>query len=497
MKIKRFIGRNMREAIRMVREEQGPDSVILSNRRVPGGIEVVAAVDYDEALMQASLRRSAEPAAAAPAHLPAPEAEALPARAPLAPHPLARPPVDQLLAEFGEPDAPMPATAPTMSPAMAPASAMSDRTALAPTRSNGPMPAASQAQTLVHAVSGSHAMAARYAPAAAASHEFLELQRAMSQELGGMRRMIEEQLAGMAWNDLRRNRPQRYTVLKTLTDLGLDAPLAREIAEALPDSTTDERARFLPLGLLARRIPVAREDLILEGGVIALVGPTGVGKTTTIAKLAARYAERHGLRDIALVAMDHYRIGAAEQLYTYGRLLGVPVYTATPQQSLRDVLHRLGDRRLVLIDTVGMSPRDQNLKQQIDLLTSASPRLKFWLTMSATSQSHDQDEVVRRFSGAAADGESRLAACVISKLDETTRIGGALSAAIRHRLPLAYVTDGQRVPEDLQIARADGLVIRAQQLARNAPMDLDDDTMALRFANSFDKSATAGAPGHG
>jgi len=117
--------------------------------------------------------------------------------------------------------------------------------------------------------------------------------------------------------------------------------------------------------------------------------------------------------------------------------------------------------------------------------------------MSATSQSHDQDEVVRRFSGAAADGESRLAACVISKLDETTRIGGALSAAIRHRLPLAYVTDGQRVPEDLQIARADGLVIRAQQLARNAPMDLDDDTMALRFANSFDKSATAGAPGHG
>jgi len=475
MKIKRFIGKNMREAIRMVREEQGPDSVILSNRRVPGGIEVVAAVDYDEALMQASLRRSVEPAVAAPAPLPEPEAEPLPVRAPVAPHPLAHPPVDRLLAAFGEPEAP----------------------AARPGRPGGAGGSGSQAATLVHAVSGANAIAAGYAPSNLPSHEVLELQRTMSQELGGMRRMIEEQLAGLAWNDLRRNRPQRYTVLKTLTDLGLDAPLAREIADQLPESTSDERARFLPLGLLARRIPVAREDLILDGGVIALVGPTGVGKTTTIAKLAARYAERHGLRDIALVAMDHYRIGAAEQLYTYGRLLGVPVYTATPQQSLRDVLHRLGDRRLVLIDTVGMSPRDENLKQQIEMLASANARLKFWLTMSATSQSHDQDEVIRRFSGAAGEGgESRLAACVISKLDETTRIGGALSAAIRHRLPLAYVTDGQRVPEDLQIARADGLVIRAQQLARNAPMELDDDTMALRFAHSFDKSATPGVQAH-
>ncbi|MCX7071585.1 MAG: flagellar biosynthesis protein FlhF [Gammaproteobacteria bacterium] len=467
MKIKRFIGRNMREAIRMVREEQGPDSVILSNRRVPGGIEVVAAVDYDEALMQASLRRPAEPAAAA-APQPEPEAERLPPRPPVAPHPLAHPPVDRLLAEFGEPDA-------------------------VPQSPSRPSAAAgNQAASLVHAVSGAHAMAA------APSGEFLELQRTMSQELGGMRRMIEEQLAGLAWNELRRNRPQRYAVLKTLTDLGLDAPLAREIADALPDATSDERARFLPLGLLARRIPVAREDLILEGGVIALVGPTGVGKTTTIAKLAARYAERHGLRDIALVAMDHYRIGAAEQLYTYGRLLGVPVYTATPQQSLRDVLTRLGDRRLVLIDTVGMSPRDHNLQQQIEMLAAANSRLKFWLTMSATSQSHDQDEVIRRFSGATGDGgDSRLAACVISKLDETTRIGGALSAAIRHRLPLAYVTDGQRVPEDLQIARADGLVIRAQQLARNAPMELDDDTMALRFAPRLDAATATGVQVHG
>lgn len=465
MKIKRFIGRNMREAIRLVREEQGPDSVILSNRRVPGGIEVVAAVDYDEALMQASLRRPVEAAAPAPAPVAEPEVDAEPPRAPVPPHPLSKVPVDRLLAEFGEPEAPAPR------PVMA-----------AP---------ANQAASLVHAVSGSHAMAAAYAPAAP-SAEFQQLKN----ELGGMRRLIEEQLAGLAWNDLRRNKPQRYHVLKTLTDLGLDTQLAREIAEQIPESTTDERARFLPLGLMARKIPVAREDLILDGGVIALVGPTGVGKTTTIAKLAARYAERHGLRDIALVAMDTYRIGAAEQLYTYGRLLGVPVYTVTPQQSLREMLSRLGDRRLVLIDTVGMSPRDANLQQQIATLADASPRLKVWLTIAATSQSRDQDEVIRRFGGVAGEGDGRLAACVLSKLDETTRIGGALSAAIRHRLPIAYVADGQRVPEDLQVARPDSLVIRAQQLARSAPQDLDDDTMALRFASSFDKTSPAGVQAH-
>jgi len=472
MKIKRFIGRNMREAIRLVREEQGPDSVILSNRRVPGGIEVVAAVDYDEALMQASLRRPAEAAAPAPAPVVAaePEVAAEPPRAPVPPHPLSKLPVDRLLAEFGEPEDRI---APAPRPAMA--------------------AAANQAASLVHAVSGNHAMAAACAPAATPSAEFQQLKN----ELGGMRRLIEEQLAGLAWNDLRRNKPQRYNVLKTLTDLGLDTALARDIAEQIPESTSEERARFLPLGLLARRIPVAREDLILDGGVIALVGPTGVGKTTTIAKLAARYAERHGLRDIALVAMDTYRIGAAEQLYTYGRLLGVPVYTVTPQQSLREMLTRLGDRRLVLIDTVGMSPRDVNLQQQIATLSEASPRLKVWLTIAATSQSHDQDEVIRRFGGVAGEGAGRLSACVLSKLDETTRIGGALSTAIRHRLPIAYVADGQRVPEDLQVARPDSLVIRAQQLARNTPQDLDDDTMALRFASSFDKSnPAAGVQAH-
>ena len=494
MKIKRFIAKNMREAIRMVRDEQGPDSVILSNRRVQGGIEVVAAVDYDEALMQQSLRRAAQPAVAAPPPPPPPPPKPEPVAASM---PSIRSPLELLLAEFGEPDTIAPAVAAPPAPTMQIAAAPPMTAAMAqPTQVAGsvrPVMSSTQAASLMHAVSGSNAVAASMA----LPNEYLEMQRGMTRELSDMRRMIEQQLAGLAWNDLRANRPQRYAVLKTLTDLGLDTALAREIADQLPDATTEERARFLPLGLLARRIPVAKHDVVLDGGILALVGPTGVGKTTTIAKLAARYAERHGLRDIALVAMDHYRIGAQEQLYTYGRLLGVPVYTVTPQQSLRDTLAKLADRKLVLIDTVGMSPRDGALVHQIEMLADASPRLKAYLTISATSQSGDQDEVVRRFGGvqSPANPGGRLAGCILSKLDETSRIGGALSVAIRHQLPLAYVTDGQRVPEDLQVARADQLVIRAQQLARATPMELDDDMMALKFASMFDGSTVGSAHG--
>jgi flagellar biosynthesis protein FlhF len=313
------------------------------------------------------------------------------------------------------------------------------------------------------------------------NEELLQLKR----ELGGMRCMIEHQLAGLAWNDLKQNRPQRLAVLRALADIGLEPQLARAIADELPESTSPERARFLPLGLLARRIPVTKPDLVLDGGIIALVGPTGVGKTTTIAKLAARYAERHGLRDIALVAMDHYRIGAQEQLYTYGRLIGVPVYTVTSQSSLAETLNKLADRKLVLIDTVGMSPRDNALAAQVAMLNEAHPKLRAFLTMAATAQAGDQDEVVRRF------GATLLAGCILSKLDETTRIGGALSVAIRHGLPIAYTADGQRVPEDLKVAKPDQLVIRAMQLARLSPNKIDDETLALQYSSSIEIGAQA------
>ena len=409
MKIKRFLAKNMREAIRLVREEQGPDAVILSNRRIDGGVEVVAAVDYDAALMQQAQR------VMAPAEAPAPVVA--------------------------------PVAAPQPAPRRAAAQAAAATVAAAP----APRPAPALPQPV--------------AP---------ELQQ-LRREIGGVRRMMEQQYASLMWKDLREQQPERMAALRALANIGIDPALVRSILDEMPAQADGERARFLPLGLLSRRIPVAKKDVILDGGIFALVGPTGVGKTTTIAKLAARYAERHGVRDIALVTTDHYRVGAQEQLFTYGRLLGVPVHTAANGEELARTLFRLSDRKLVLVDTAGLSPRDQQLQAQFAELHGSRSPMRVLLTLSATQQAGDLEEIVRRFKPARPEG------LVLTKLDEATRIGGALSAAIRHRLPLGYLADGQRVPEDLHLARADQLVLRAMQLTRQNPALPQDGTLALQY----------------
>ncbi|MGH8446811.1 MAG: flagellar biosynthesis protein FlhF, partial [Solimonas sp.] len=309
--------------------------------------------------------------------------------------------------------------------------------------------------------------AERIAGPAPAAPELQQLRR----ELGGMRKMLESQMAGLAWRELREH-PEKLRALQTMINLGLEPKLAREIVAELPDAADAERARFLPLGLLTRRIPTLKSDVILDGGIIALVGPTGVGKTTTIAKLAARYAERHGTRDLALVTTDHFRVGAQEQLFTYGRLLGVPVQTAASADELRVVLSRFADRKLVLIDTAGFGPRDARLQARIAVQGHG---VQNWLVLSAPTQPADLDAVIRRYAPASPS------ACVLTKLDETLRIGGVLSAAIRHHLPIAYSCDGQRVPEDLDLARANQLVLLATQLARSSPARVDDATLALQF----------------
>ncbi len=407
MKIKRFVAGSMREAIRMVREEQGPDAVILSNRRVDGGIEVVAATDYDAALMQVALPRAETQSAPTPAAAPA-------------------------------------ATAPAK---------RTDKKSKVEAAAPMPTPLSAELPPL-------------------ASPEVQQLR----QELGGMRRMLEQQVANMAWSELSDRQPERMAAMRTMADLGLDAQLAREIANELPKGVDAEKSRFLPLGLLARRIPAATApDPILGGGVFALIGPTGVGKTTTIAKLAARFAARHGTRDLALVTTDHYRVGAQEQLFSYGRMLGVPVQSVSGAEELRHVLKRLADRRLVLIDTAGMAPRDRKLAAQFAELQAAHRPIRNWLVLAATTQAADQDEILRRFGAARPEG------CVMTKIDEAARIGGTLSAAIRHRMPVQYFCDGQRVPEDIHPARADQLVLRAMQLARQAPACVQDSTLALQF----------------
>jgi flagellar biosynthesis protein FlhF len=415
MKIKRFVAPDMRQAMREVREEQGPEAVILSTRRLDDGIELIAAIDYDEALVREAARHGA----------PAPEA---------------RP------AESDSTASPKPRVA-SVEPAPRPSAPIA------------PAPPAPAAKTVL----AMHPVMER------AAQDTAQLRS----ELGDLREMLQVQLSSLAWNDMERRQPLRARILREMTRLGIESDVARALVAELPEQINAEQARYLPLGMLSRSLAVSGRGLCGdEPAITALVGPTGVGKTTTIAKLAARAVMRQGAGQVALVSTDHYRIGAAAQLEHYGRLLGVQVYPAYDAQSLRKVLEMLRGRHTVLIDTAGVAGNDPRLVQQREILADASG-LRACLVLAANAQSQALDDAVRAYL------PLQPHACILTKLDEAPNLGGALSVLIRHRLPLDYTTDGQRVPEDIATADARVLVCRAaQSLKSPAP---DDSLMAERF----------------
>ena len=387
MKIKRFVAPDMRTAFAMVRDEQGPNAVILSNRRVDGGgVEVIAATDYDEALVRQAVRSATSAAAAVPK---------------------------------------------IETPVEAPEVVEEPKTEMRDLWTHDP--------------------------------NLAEVRR----ELNAMRQVIAREVGRFSEDRLRDN-PVRANALEELMEYGCENDLARSIATLIPKNADQRRARGLQLGILAKSLLVTKQEPIENGGVVALIGPTGVGKTTTLAKLAARYARAHSARDVALITTDVYRIGAREQLYTYGRLLGMPVVEAADEAALGDALQRLKDYKLVLIDTAGLSQRDSALVNQLSWLAKY-PQISSYLVMPANAQTRDLDEVIHRFSIAKPKG------AILTKLDETGRLGSALSLTIRRKLPIAYVTDGQRVPEDLHRADPTRLALRVSELRQASKFENSEE----------------------
>ena len=500
MKIKRFVAPDMRQAMRHVREEQGADAVILSTRRLDDGIEIIAALDYDESLVREAARHGSpvvppvqaiEPPAPV-ADVPAPAASSLSRlwrRAPAA----------------AQVSNDMPAAVASIdSPAHGVLPADADRVPLALSATRAEMLAAlasavSPAPEITHVATAQPAAVLSHpdpqmeqaradsAPLSAADATVIHplMERAarettrMRAELGSMREMLEMQLSSLAWNDLERRQPLRARVLRELTRLGVDADVARQLADDLPEQISPEQARYLPLGMLSRSLKITERDALDDGGVIALVGPTGVGKTTTIAKLAARAVARHGIGEVALISTDHYRIGAAAQLEHYGRLLGVRVYPADDAPSLRQVLQMLAHKHTVLVDTAGVSGADPRLEQQMDILNDVAHQgeagLRACLVLAANAQSQALEESARAYLPLSPAG------CILTKLDEAPSLGGALSVLMRHRLSLDYTTDGQRVPEDIADADARSLVLRAAQALKHPGSAVDEDALAERF----------------
>lgn len=301
--------------------------------------------------------------------------------------------------------------------------------------------------------------------------------RQLRREVGTLRTLLESQLSRLVWNDSARRNAAAAAAMRNLSRLDIAPDIVRGIVDSLGTTLAADTTWNAPLRRLVERIPVCTEDPIAGGGIFAVVGPTGVGKTTTIAKLAARFALNGGAGELALVTTDSFRIGAREQLETFGEILGAPVYQAGDADQLAEVLARLGNRRLILIDTAGMGQRDVRLARQLSWISAAGNRVRVLLALSANMQTAALQETVDAFTVA------RPSACILTKTDEATSLGGAISILIRNQLALAYVANGQRVPEDLHAGRSrqTWLVKSALELMHRNH-DINEDFMAEHFA---------------
>jgi flagellar biosynthesis protein FlhF len=297
----------------------------------------------------------------------------------------------------------------------------------------------------------------------------------MGKELQTLRRMLETQLAQLAWNDRTRRAPVHTELLRELTEIGIAQDLADHIVGQLDERVDLTQGRRFAIAGLSQYLLVTGDRWLETGGRVAFVGATGVGKTTMLAKLAVRWILRHGPKDLALVASDTVRIGAQDQMQALGQLLGVPVHVPERFEALPELLTRLERYRLVLIDTPGSSLRDAQLGSRLAVLANCASKLETALVLAASTQAGALEEAVQRFRPA------NPASCLLSKLDEATSLGGALSVLIRARLPLSYTSDGQRVPEDLRPARSLELVSHAVRLAKASGAAADEDLLRRRF----------------
>lgn len=463
--IKKFHALTTRDALRQVRDALGANAIILSNRQVAGGVEIIAVADMD----MAALTARAEPAlwaAAQNPRQPEPARAQAPARQPDVPHrprpgaiPEEAKPQLATLADYLDQQ-----QVSLIRPSPARASHGST-----PGSANGPATAAKP--------DGESQSGANPPPAV----------QELAREVRMLRGLVEGQLAGFAWNDLTRRDPLRVEAMKRLLAAGFSAAFARQLLDRLPKDEADlTRALKWIKSTITHNLRIAEgaDDIVEQGGIYALVGPTGVGKTTTVAKLAARAVLRHGASKVALVTTDTYRIGAQDQLRIYGRILGTPVFAVRDENDLEMTLSDLSGRHLVLIDTVGMSQRDKRVTEQVAMLCGEERDVKRLLLLGAPSQGVTLEEVARAYSGPG------LIGCILTKIDEALTYGPVLDVAIRHELPVHYITNGQRVPEDLHLANPTYLADRAFRISQpESPFTQDEGDYPILMAAAQQNAA--------
>lgn len=483
MKPRKFVGANSRDVLKQVREALGPDALIVSNSKVAAGIEVIAlpSSSINEIVSEAVGEDTGPaPVYSPPAPREAPPRETRPpeALAPRKPAPRESRPIETMSARAvaeREP-APVERTLRDIAPvASAPRESSRRIEAPLPAETPAAQPAAMSVQ-----------------PASPAGREpFSEaMVHGMISELRSMRAVLEQRLFGLAWTDLSRRDPAKVSALQTLLTAGFGGELARRLTEPMPDGIDEqEGARWL-VAEINRNLQTAGgdNDIIERGGVYAIVGPTGVGKTTTTAKLAARGVVRHGADRVALLTTDTYRIGAHEQLRIYGRILGVTTSVVRDANELKATLAELRGKHMVLIDTIGMSQRDKMVAEQVSALARCGGNVKRLLLLNATCNGDTLEDVVQCYEPGSIDG------CILTKLDEAQSIGAAMDVIIRNRLALHFVANGQRVPEDLHVPNRQYLIHRALRASGTGSiLGLDPEEFPLLLNARRDAHAGAAA----
>jgi len=451
MNIQRFHAATSREALAKARMTFGDGTLILSNRPTATGVEVVATTE--DAL--AVLDQSAPPAPAARATAPAAQKPARPAAPPPA---AAHTPVEEDAAQLAMSTLSFQdyvrermlqrrheALGAKVAQQAAPASRSyeiipPDPGEPAPVRRAAPAPAPLAAPV------------APPVPAAARAAAPAPVPQGVVDELHAMKELIEERFSTLAWVGQAKQHPIRANLTLKLIRAGYSPALARAILDKLPDDTGATESMRWIMDVLERNLKTdaGAKSLQDEGGVFALVGATGVGKTTTTAKLAALCARTHGAGSVGLITLDSYRIGAHEQLRAYGRMLGVVAHMAHDRAALQDLLNLLGNKKMILIDTTGVAPRDPRKREMLDMLEL--PQVKRLLVLNAVGHGEVQDETVASFRS------TGVQQAVLTKIDEAVKLGPTLDAVIRHQLVLRGVTTGQKVPDDWERADAAQLV---------------------------------------
>ncbi len=302
----------------------------------------------------------------------------------------------------------------------------------------------------------------------------------MASEIKTIRKLIEEHLGFQAWDLAQRRDPGKTAVLRGMLHAGFSPALARQFLAKMPDGLAAAQKMDWVKAELDRNLRSVAEtdEIVARGGVYALVGPTGVGKTTTVAKIAARCVVRSGAERLTLLTTDGYRIGAQEQLRIYGKLLGVRVIAVKDAADLQFALEDLRGKHLVLIDTVGMSQRDQMVAEQLSMFSTCGTEVRRLLLLNATGNGETLDDVVRAY-GHGAHG------CIITKTDEAVGIATVLDVVVRHQLCLHYVTDGQRVPEDMHLPDREQLLDQAMRritVPSVHHLDVEESQMVLATA---------------